>query len=83
VATTSKPSAQGCEECLKVGDTRVHLRGYLACGHMGCRDSSPSRHASKHFHETGHPIVKSFEPGEDWRWCYADKVLVQALEGQV
>ena len=74
--TDIQPSAQGCEDCLKAGDTWVHLRECLVCGHVGCCDSSLNRHASEHFHETGHPIVKSFEPGEDWRWCYADKVLV-------
>jgi uncharacterized UBP type Zn finger protein len=70
------PSAQGCEDCLRTGDTWVHLRECLICGHVGCCDSSPNRHASKHFHATEHPIVKSFEPGEDWRWCFVDEMLV-------
>jgi uncharacterized UBP type Zn finger protein len=70
------PSAEGCEECLKTGDRWVHLRLCLSCGKVGCCDSSPNRHASKHFAEADHPIVESFEPGEDWRWCYADRVLV-------
>ena len=65
-----EPSAEGCEECLQMGDTWVHLRECLSCGHVGCCDSSPNRHA------TEHPIVKSFEPGEDWRYCYVDEVLV-------
>ena len=59
------PSAQGCEEC-------------LICGHVGCYDSSPDRDATAHYHATGHPIVCSFELGEDWRWCYVDEVLVLA-----
>jgi hypothetical protein len=71
-----EPSAQGCEECLQMGDTWVHLRECLTCGHVGCCDASPNKHATKHFHSTGHPIVWSFEPGEDWRWCYVDGVLV-------
>lgn len=66
----------GCEECLKTGDRWVHLRLCLNCGHVGCCDSSPNRHASKHAMEHGHPVVESFEPGEDWRWCYVDEVYV-------
>lgn len=60
-------SAQGCEECLQMGDTWVHLRECLFCGHVGCCVSSPNRHATKHFQATEHPIVQSFQPGEDWR----------------
>jgi hypothetical protein len=60
------PSANGCEECLKTGDTWVHLRLCLSCGHVGCCDSSKNTHATKHFHATGHPIIQSVEPGEDW-----------------
>ncbi len=71
------PSAEGCEECLQTGDWWVHLRLCLTCGHVGCCDSSPNKHASKHAKETGHPIVESFEPGEDWRWCYIDEVYVK------
>jgi uncharacterized UBP type Zn finger protein len=74
--TEVRPSSSGCEECLKVGSTWVHLRLCLACGHVGCCDSSPNRHAAKHSRETQHPIVRSFEPGEDWRWCYVDEVFV-------
>ena len=70
------PSAKGCEECLAMGDRWVHLRECLICGHVGCCDSSKNKHATKHFHATGHPIVKSFEPGEDWRWCYIDKTFI-------
>src|SRR5665213_1927170 len=57
---------RGCEECLKTGGRWVHLRMCLACGHIGCCDDSPNKHATKHFHETKHAIVRSFEPGEDW-----------------
>ncbi len=70
------PSAQGCEECLKIGSGWVHLRLCLICGHVGCCDSSPNKHATKHFHHTKHPIMKSFERGEDWRWCYVDETEV-------
>ncbi len=64
---------QGCEECLKLGMDWVHLRLCLSCGHVGCCDSSPGRHATRHFHATNHPIVASFEPGERWAWCYIDE----------
>lgn len=70
------PSSNGCEECLRIGSSWVHLRLCLTCGHVGCCDSSPNRHARKHFYAEGHPIVRSFEPGEDWRWCYVDETEV-------
>lgn len=70
------PSAVGCEECLQLGDRWVHLRICLTCGHVGCCDSSKNRHATAHFHETGHPIIQSFEPNENWRWCYIDKTML-------
>jgi len=66
----------GCEECLQSGDRWVHLRLCLTCGHVGCCDSSPNRHATKHHHATQHPIIRSFEPGEDWSWCYVDEVAI-------
>ena len=69
-----QPSANGCEDCLKIGDKWVHLRLCLVCGHVGCCDSSKNKHATKHFHSSLHPIIKSFEPGEDWGWCYAESV---------
>ena len=69
------PSAEGCEECLKMGDTWVHLRICMTCGHVGCCDSSKNKHASKHARKTDHPIVKSFETGEEWAWCYVDEVM--------
>jgi uncharacterized UBP type Zn finger protein len=66
----------GCEECLKTGGREVELRLCLTCGHVGCCDSSPGKHATKHFHDTGHAIMQSHEPGAKWRWCYADQVYV-------
>lgn len=73
------PSAQGCEECLRMGDTWVHLRICRTCGHVGCCDSSKNKHATKHFHATQHPIVESFEPGETWGYCYVDDVIFRRL----
>lgn len=66
----------GCEECLANGGRWVHLRLCLTCGHVGCCDSSPSKHATGHFNETHHPVMQSFQPGEDWRWCYVDAQMV-------
>ena len=66
----------GCEECLELGTPWVHLRLCLTCGHVGCCDSSPMRHASSHAHTRGHPIMQSMEPGESWRWCYVHKNYV-------
>jgi len=71
------PSGDGCLECLQMGDNWVHLRLCLTCGHVGCCDNSKNKHATKHFKETGHPIIKSFEPGEDWMWCYVDEQYVE------
>jgi uncharacterized UBP type Zn finger protein len=68
-----EPSAQGCEDCLRTGDRWVHLRMCRTCGHVGCCDSSPNRHATAHFRSTGHPLVTSYEPAEDWWWCYVDE----------
>jgi len=70
--TDVPPSGTGCDECLDTGGWWVHLRRCAACGHVGCCDSSPAQHASAHFRETGHPVVQSFEPGEDWFWDYRD-----------
>lgn len=63
-----------CEDCIKNGDTWVHLRLCLTCGHVGCCDSSKNKHATKHFHRSGHPLIRSIEPGERWIWCYTDQV---------
>jgi hypothetical protein len=73
------PSARGCTECLQQGGEWVHLRLCLACGHVGCCDDSPNRHATRHFHATRHPVIKSFEPGEDWAWCYDHEVMVDEI----
>jgi uncharacterized UBP type Zn finger protein len=80
LAPVAPRTPQGCEECLKTGSPWVHLRLCLTCGHVGCCDSSPNRHATKHFHHAGHPIVASFEPGERWAWCYADEEGVPVPE---
>ncbi|HTJ65430.1 MAG TPA: UBP-type zinc finger domain-containing protein [Alphaproteobacteria bacterium] len=69
------PSARGCEECLKTGSPWVHLRICRACGHVGCCDDSPNRHATAHFHATGHPIIEGYDPPEGWGWCYVDEVV--------
>jgi hypothetical protein len=71
-----RPSADGCEDCLRIGSRWVHLRICLTCGHVGCCDSSPNRHATKHHHATGHPIVRSMERGETWGWCYVDDTML-------
>jgi uncharacterized UBP type Zn finger protein len=63
----------GCKECLETHDTWVHLRLCLACGHVGCCDSSKNKHATKHYRATHHPVIRSFEPGERWMWCYVDE----------
>jgi uncharacterized UBP type Zn finger protein len=70
------PSAEGCEDCLKTGDKWVHLRLCLICGHVGCCDNSKNKHATGHYEVTGHPIIQSFEPDENWRWCYIEKVML-------
>jgi uncharacterized UBP type Zn finger protein len=69
-----QPHTRGCEECLKLGDTWVHLRLCTHCGHVGCCDSSKNKHATKHYHATKHPIIASLERGEHWKWCYIDEL---------
>jgi uncharacterized UBP type Zn finger protein len=64
-----------CEDCVKLGQPWVHLRLCMSCGHVACCDSSPNRHASAHYHATGHPLVRSIEPGESWIWCYSDEMM--------
>lgn len=71
---------KGCEDCLKIGDRWVHLRLCLTCGHVGCCDSSKNKHATKHFHTTNHPLIRSIEPGETWMWCYIDEAMPGELE---
>ncbi|HXT38025.1 MAG TPA: UBP-type zinc finger domain-containing protein [Chloroflexota bacterium] len=73
------PSAPGCEECLQTGDSWVHLRMCLICGHVGCCDSSKNTHATKHFHATQHPIMQSVEPGDHWAWCYVDEIMLDPV----
>jgi uncharacterized UBP type Zn finger protein len=75
------PSALGCEECLKVGSPWVHLRLCRTCGHVGCCDDSIGKHATAHHRDTGHPIIRSAEPGEDWSWCYVDEVMMRLSSG--
>lgn len=68
------PSALGCEDCLLMGDSWVYLRLCLECGHVGCCDNSKNKHATRHFQKTNHPVIMSYEEGEEWMWCYADEV---------
>jgi hypothetical protein len=68
---------EGCEECLRIGSGSVHLRLCLSYGHVGCCDNSPNKHATKHYGQTQHPLIQSFEPGEDWGWCYIDQLFLE------
>lgn len=74
------PSDDGCHECLRTGGRWVHLRICEACGQVGCCDNSPNRHATAHNRETSHPLIRSFEPGEEWFWCYPDELFFE-LDG--
>jgi tellurite resistance protein TerC len=74
--TDTKPKSTGCEECLKTGESWVQLRVCLKCGHVGCCDSSKNRHATAHFHATGHPLIRPLEPGQSWTWCYIDQITL-------
>ena len=76
VRTDTPRTPEGCEECLKAKSRWVHLRLCLKCGHVGCCDSSPGKHATKHFHETRHPLIRSFERGENWAFCYVDELML-------
>lgn len=71
-----------CEDCVKIGDTWVHLRLCMECGHVGCCDSSKNKHATKHFHHTTHPLIRSIEPGEAWVWCYVDSIAPGEVKGK-
>jgi uncharacterized UBP type Zn finger protein len=77
-------SVAGCVDCLESGDGWVHLRICLTCGHVGCCDSSPNRHATAHAGQSGHPLIRSLEPGEEWSWCYVDQVtlIVPGVTGE-
>lgn len=68
---------RGCEECLETGDSWVHLRLCLTCGHVGCCDNSKNKHGTRHFRATQHPVMRSFEPGEDWGWCFVDELFLE------
>ena len=77
LAPKAIPEGAVCEECVKTGDRWVHLRMCQECGKVHCCDSSPNKHATAHYHASGHPVVLSAEPGEQWAWCYADSVFVE------
>lgn len=72
--TELPPSVAGCDDCLRDGGKWLHLRICLTCGHVGCCDDSPARHATAHAHATAHPIIRSLERGEEWCWCYVDEI---------
>jgi uncharacterized UBP type Zn finger protein len=75
-----EPRAVGCEDCLAQGrNDWVHLRVCQTCGHVGCCDNSPGRHATAHYRSTGHPLIRSFEPGEDWFYCYVDDLIFELV----
>jgi hypothetical protein len=76
------PSAKGCEDCLKIGARWVHLRLCRTCGHVGCCDDSPNRHATKHFHATSHPVIEGYDPPEKWAWCYVDEVAFELSDAE-
>jgi uncharacterized UBP type Zn finger protein len=80
--TVTNTDKHVCEECVKIGDTWVHLRLCLECGHVGCCDSSKNKHATKHFHRSKHPLIRSIEPGEAWVWCYVDQLFPGELSGK-
>ena len=73
-------SVLGCEDCLREGGVWLHLRICLGCGHVGCCDDSPSRHASAHARSSSHPLIRSLEPGEEWSWCFQDEVAMMIPE---
>src|SRR5579884_2770139 len=77
-------SVEGCEDCLRTGGKWMHLRICLTCGHVGCCDDSPNRHATAHAHSSSHPIIRSLEPGEEWSWCYEDQIafIIAGLRGE-
>jgi uncharacterized UBP type Zn finger protein len=75
--TVADPHGSVCRECIEMGDTWVHLRSCLGCGHVGCCDNSKNRHARRHWEQHNHPLIQSQEPGESWRYCFADRVLVE------
>lgn len=74
---------EGCEDCLEIGGKWVHLRLCMQCGHVGCCDNSPNTHATRHFQETGHAVIQSFEPGERWVFCYLDNDVFDPVSEDV
>ena len=76
VADVQPSTTEGCEDCLREGSRWLHLRECLECGHVGCCDNSPRKHATAHHHASQHPIIRSFEPGENWAWCYPDELFL-------
>jgi CPA1 family monovalent cation:H+ antiporter len=81
IADVDQSPPRACEDCLREGTRWVHLRECMVCGHVGCCDNSPRRHATAHWHSTEHPIARSTEPGEEWAWCYADELVLMPAEG--
>ena len=79
-----EPSSDGCEDCLRIGGRWVHLRMCMSCGHVGCCDNSPNRHATAHYHDSDHALIRSLEPEEEWSWCYVDEVamVIPVIRGQ-
>ncbi len=85
IAVSQLPeSVAGCEDCMREGGVWLHLRICLACGHVGCCDDSPNRHATAHHEQSGHPLIRSIEPGEEWSWCYVDRLAlaIPAVHGE-
>lgn len=74
-----KPRSAGCEECLQSGDSWVELRECMTCGHVGCCDSSKNRHATRHYHQTHHPVMRAYQSGDDWAWCYVDNTYIRPV----
>ena len=85
ITVTQLPaSCDGCEDCLRDGTSWLHLRICLSCGHVGCCDSSPERHASAHAAAEDHPLIRSLQPGEEWSWCFEDEIglVIEGIEGE-
>jgi hypothetical protein len=82
IADVAPSSADSCAECLAIGSDWVHLRLCLVCGHVACCDDSPNRHATRHYRASGHPVLRSFEPGETWGWCYIDQQFFDPMPGR-
>jgi uncharacterized UBP type Zn finger protein len=75
--TRVAPTSRVCDECVAMGDTWVHLRACISCGHVGCCDASKNKHATKHYRTTAHPLIQTIERGEDWIYCYVDDVAME------